>query len=310
MRCCVGETIELLETAKEGLSKGALDIGSGVLEKMGCFDRKINGSGTVTAVAAIYMTSKYASNPHQGLLEAAYLKNADTDTLALNAGRVIGYVAWNRVFYTLCPEIDCSRLRIYLKKLTHLEPKNNELNNIRDVLDYNNSVFNSKIKQLKPGDTLFALPFNTLTVKEKRPNKSYASGSIIHTIKLVSEEGQSIFIKTFEKAPETKQPQGNIIGQQTLGLDKKPNIKEQPYNNKKTTKPVLDANKIRSLANLLPENMPSAQCFFFISDVLAEIERSAFGKIDGEGFNVLINRWNKYYVSKEHIDRVQRVILY
>jgi ADP-ribosylglycohydrolase len=59
----VGETIELLETAKEGLSKGALDIGSGVLEKMGCFDRKINGSGTVTAVAAIYMTSKYASNP-------------------------------------------------------------------------------------------------------------------------------------------------------------------------------------------------------------------------------------------------------
>ncbi len=303
----VGETIELLETAKEGLSKGALDIGSGVLEKMGCFDRKINGSGTVTAVAAIYMTSKYASNPHQGLLEAAYLKNADTDTLASMLGGLLGMLHGTE--FISVSWIDVQDYE-YLKKLTHLEPKNNELNNIKDVLDYNNSVFNSKIKQLKPGDTLFALPFNTLTVKEKRPNKSYASGSIIHTLKLVSEEGQSIFIKIFEKAPETKQPQGNIIGQQTLELDKKPNIKEQPYNNKKATKPVLDANKIRSLANLLPENMPSAQCFFFISDILAEIERSVAGKIDEEGFNVLINRWKKYYISKEHIDKVQRVILY
>ena len=305
----VRETVELLETAKEGLNKGALDIGSGVLEKLGCFDRKRNGAGTVTAVAAIYLASKYASNPHQGLTEAAYLNNADTDTLASMLGGLLGMLHGTEFISVSWMDVQDYE---YLKKLAYLKPENHDINNInnniKDVLDYNNPAFNSKLKQLKPGDTIAALPFNKLTVKEKRPNKAFASGAVIHTLKLVSEEGQSIFIKIFEKAPEMKQPQSNITGQGTLPLDKKPDIKEQSYDSRRVTKPVLDANKVRSLANLLPENMPSNQCFFFISDILVELERGVTGRINEEGFDILLNRWRKNNITKLHIERVLKVI--
>ena len=50
--CVAEEVIHLLTIVKEGLALGALDMGNDVLEKLGCFDKKVNGAGTVTAVAA------------------------------------------------------------------------------------------------------------------------------------------------------------------------------------------------------------------------------------------------------------------
>lgn len=302
----VGEAVELLQMANEGLGKGALDIGSGVLERLGCFDRKVNGAGTVTAVAAIYLASKYASNPQQAMTEAAYLKNADTDTLASMLGGLLGMLHGSEFISMSWMDVQDYG---YLKKLIHLEPKSDNIGNIKDVLDYNHPAFNSKIKGLKPGDCIFALPFNKLIVKEKRPMKAYASGSIIHKLKLVSEAGQSIFITTFEKGQKTKQPQRSVVGQQTLYPDEKPDVPVQP-NGKVAKPPLLDSNKVRSMANLLPYNMPSDQCFFFISDIMAELERKTVGGISGEGFHFLLDRWKRFGISKEQIDRVLKVILH
>jgi hypothetical protein len=52
------------------------------LERIGCTDPKINGSGTVSAVAAVYLASRFGARPVDGLLSAAFLRKADTDTLA------------------------------------------------------------------------------------------------------------------------------------------------------------------------------------------------------------------------------------
>jgi ADP-ribosylglycohydrolase/catechol 2,3-dioxygenase-like lactoylglutathione lyase family enzyme len=89
----VSEVRNLLRTAASGIKAGALSIDSRVLTELGCFDRKVNGAGTISAVASIYLASKYAPDPQHGLTEAAFSKGADTDTLASMVGALLGAVA-------------------------------------------------------------------------------------------------------------------------------------------------------------------------------------------------------------------------
>lgn len=316
----VEEVIDLLKIAKEGLDRGALDMGNGILERLGCFDKKVNGAGTVTAVSAIYLASKYASSPRLALAEAAYLKGADTDTLASMVGALLGMLHGTEFISVSWLDVQDYE---YLKGLIHLKTYENEsISELKgELLDCTNNAFKTKLKQLKVGDTIEAMPFNILTIKEKKLNKSNSNGAIVHTLKLASEEGQSIFIKTFEKTVEEKtaQIQKNLktetISQQTMNnktLDttKYAYIKESVKTiDKRVNKPFLDANKIRSLANILPENMPSDQCFFFISDIMMELERSATGKIDEVSLNILLKRWSKHNITTQNIGRVLNVIL-
>jgi len=307
----VDEVINLLKIAKEGLDEGALDMGNDVLEKLGCFDKKVNGAGTVTAVAAVYLASKYASSPRLAITEAAYLKNADTDTLASMTGGLLGMLHGTDF-------ISVSWITVqdyeYIKKI--IQTKENDAEKKYDhkleVLDYTNASFNMKLKALKIGESIEALPFGRLTLKEKKLNKTNSKGSVVHTLKLVSEEGQSIFIKTYEKATEEQQNQRHQTIEQQVS---KSTISEQQVQPLKKAQeqtlykpPLLDSNKVRSLANILPEDMPTDQCFFFISDIMAELERGKTGKIDDKALNYLIKKWIKYKISIREIQRVINVI--
>jgi hypothetical protein len=60
------------------------------LERLGCADPKINGAGTVSAAAALYLASRFAARPQDGLLSAAFLRKADTDTLASLTAAILG----------------------------------------------------------------------------------------------------------------------------------------------------------------------------------------------------------------------------
>ncbi len=311
----VEEVIDLLKIAKEGLDQGALDMGNGILERLGCFDKKVNGAGTVTAVAAIYLASKYASSPRLALTEAAYLKDADTDTLASMVGGLLGMLHGTEFISVSWLDVQDYE---YLKGLIHLKTCENEsTSELKGELLYStNNAFKTKLKQLKVGDTIVAMPFNILTIKEKKLNKSNSNGAVVHTLKLVSEEGQSIFIKTFEKSAQIqKNLKPETISQQTMNNKKLDTTKYTDTKesveivDKRGNKPFLDANKIRSLANILPENMPSDQCFFFISDIMMELERSVTGKIDEGALNILLKRWSKHNITTQNIGRVLNVIL-
>ena len=312
----IDEVIDLLNLAKQGLDEGALDMGHEILEKLGCFDKKVNGAGTVTAVAAVYLASKYASSPKLAIIEAAYLKNADTDTLASMTGGLLGML--HGTSFISASWIDIQDYS-YIKDIVH--GKENEKDNEKDneqnqeqkleVLDYTNSAFNMKLKTLKTGESIEALPFGKLTLKDKKLNKSNSTGSLIHTLKLISEAGQSIFIKTFEKAPEEKpQDQTKTEEQQSLdtAISRQQSIPANNIPERMEYRPLLDSNKVRSLTNILPENMPNDQCFFFISDIMAELERNKTGRLDDGGLNYLINKWTKYKISIREIQRVINII--
>lgn len=97
--------IEKLNKIKECLKKGVLDITRNSLEELGIFDKEKGGAGDITTVAAIYLASKYATNPQKAILEAANLKGADTDTIASMTGALLGIlygeeiipIEWNMV---------------------------------------------------------------------------------------------------------------------------------------------------------------------------------------------------------------------
>ena len=88
----VQEMSGLLKTARQEVSAGALADDSSALEKLGCFGRE-KGSGTRSAAAAAYLTARYAAQPWQGVLRAAFERGADTDTLAAMTGGLMGCLA-------------------------------------------------------------------------------------------------------------------------------------------------------------------------------------------------------------------------
>ena len=88
----VGECMELIDLAAEGLRLGPLSAGPETLHKMGALNAKTNGSGTITAAASLFLASRYAAAPLQGLMVAASAKGADTDTVASMCGSILGAI--------------------------------------------------------------------------------------------------------------------------------------------------------------------------------------------------------------------------
>lgn len=88
-RRAAGETAALLAIAKEGIDQGALVDDRAVLQRLGAFGAT-RGSGTITAVASLYLASRYAAQPRTGVAVAAHADDADTDTLAAMAGGLLG----------------------------------------------------------------------------------------------------------------------------------------------------------------------------------------------------------------------------
>lgn len=88
-RQVVGEMQTLVEMVRDGLKAGVLADDIQILRKLGCFgDTK--GAGTVSAAAALYECARYAAQPIQTVLASAFVRGADTDTLAAMSGGLVG----------------------------------------------------------------------------------------------------------------------------------------------------------------------------------------------------------------------------
>jgi catechol 2,3-dioxygenase-like lactoylglutathione lyase family enzyme len=88
----VDEMADLLRIAQDGINRGSLAVDRDTLDRLGATSGRATSAGTVTSAAAIFIASRYASRPAQGLLAAAFARGADTDTLACMAGAILGAV--------------------------------------------------------------------------------------------------------------------------------------------------------------------------------------------------------------------------
>jgi ADP-ribosylglycohydrolase len=87
----VGEAEGMLAAARDGIARGSLAVDRPVLEQLGAFGRS-GSAGTVTAVGAIFLASRYAPQPSSGVVAASFAKGADTDTLAAMTGAILGAI--------------------------------------------------------------------------------------------------------------------------------------------------------------------------------------------------------------------------
>ncbi|MEU9561715.1 ADP-ribosylglycohydrolase family protein [Streptomyces sp. NPDC048161] len=86
----VQEVEDLLSSARSSLDSGALSAPSAFLEEHGLTRTRSRGSGTLCAVAAIYLAARSAAGPERGIGVPAHQEGADTDTLASMTASLLG----------------------------------------------------------------------------------------------------------------------------------------------------------------------------------------------------------------------------
>ena len=114
-RHTVGEMCQLLEQARHGLSAGSLADDAQVLDALGAFG-SWKGAGTISAAAALYLTGRYAANPTEGVVRAAFATGSDTDTVAAMTGGLLGTLAgdeWIPPEWRVVQDVD------YLRQVAH-----------------------------------------------------------------------------------------------------------------------------------------------------------------------------------------------
>lgn len=191
---CVEETLKYLETVRDALQLGILDIGNDTLEKLGCFNAKINGAGNLTAVISIYLFSKYADNPAMALYETANLKHSDTDTLTSMVGGLLGALHGCDWIPIELRNVQDSELFEYLVK----QLDNEKCDFLDDQKQYR--LFgNDQFSNLSVGESVECLPFGELTLKEIRDEKVYNKDMYAKTYVWKTNYGQTVFSKKIGK---------------------------------------------------------------------------------------------------------------
>lgn len=86
------EVLKYLSICKLEISKGALSFDDDTLENLQCFNKQISGAGTVAAIASVYLASRHAADPINGVIKAAFAIGSDTDTIASMTGGLLGCI--------------------------------------------------------------------------------------------------------------------------------------------------------------------------------------------------------------------------
>lgn len=275
---CVKETISYLEIAQQALKLGILDIGYDTLEKLGCFNSQINGSGNLTAVISIYMFSKYADNPAMALYETANLKKADTDTLTSMVGGLLGSLHgcdWIPVELRGVQDFDL--FEFLVQQL--VDEKCDFLDSTKQYKLFSNKKFNN----LKIGESIECLPFGNLTLKEIRDESVLGKNMYAKTYIWKTNYGQTVFSKK-------------------IGKISKGNTNAETEKNKNFS---IDKNKL----NNIKDNLNSVTSLNDFIEILGEImELSDKADTQRIAINGLKAKWKKYKLTKKQIVAVYKIL--
>lgn len=199
----VEEMCELLEQVRKGLKAGALSHDTEMLEAVGAFGKQ-KGAGTISAAAAFYLCARYASQPVQGVLRAAYAKGADTDTIAAMCGGLLGCLAGRDWLPTEWLEVQDAK---YLRKIANkvaqgprgakdgsdeVTPLGRpDVDAVRDLLAMNDA------DEVSLGGQIWA---RTIDERELSP---LSERTLAHQWKLQTSNGQTLYITKLGRRQES-----------------------------------------------------------------------------------------------------------
>ena len=199
----VHEMVELLKICREGMSKGALAVDRATMEKLGCFDPSWKGAGTVAAATAIFLASRYAASPANGLICAATSHGADTDTIASMTGALLGAIGgieWGG------PSVHMLQDNDYIRgtALRAIRPGQKRPARRRVTQRDLDSLYAALLKQ----EHAIQLPDGRIVESiVKGPAVSRSPGTGVNSWLIRSEDGQTLHVKKVFKNKEVKSPQ-------------------------------------------------------------------------------------------------------
>lgn len=197
----VDEMHEYVQLCRDELNLGALAFDEDTLRKLGCFDRKINGSGTVGAAAAVFLASRYAPDPMNGLVQAAFSIGADTDTIASMTGALLGSVSGSAWIDSFANNLQDSRYLSELARELVQDEKNlpNQPNLEKPLKKSALKKWNDELMECADL-SLVRLPDGRRGTVSLLPDQVSGNGGYkVQYRKILNDDGQSIFIKKISK---------------------------------------------------------------------------------------------------------------
>ncbi|WP_430495332.1 ADP-ribosylglycohydrolase family protein [Rossellomorea marisflavi] len=197
------ELVEGLEIIKEAIENGVIDKTTETLNKLKCFDSRVRGAGTVACLVSIYIASKYAADPEKGLMRIAFCQKSDADTNASMVGGLLGAIKGTE---WIVEEWYKVQDYIYIKKLVSDFSKDKEDNNSKLWASGEKIKLLDKMEKANIKEEKFDFgPFKDLSIIEVIKNRSINQNGYSKSYKLLSSEGQTIFIKDTKVKKENEQ---------------------------------------------------------------------------------------------------------
>jgi len=196
----IGEMESSLSICKNELEKGELAIDEEALRNLHCFDRKINGAGTITAVAAVYLASRYAPDPIHGLVRAAFSIGADTDTIASMAGGLLGTINGSTWLLPIKNKVQDSKYLVKIAQILISKGKRNLQS--KTILEIKHTSLKKWAEELtlQPEGTDIFLPDGRKGILYSTPDQlGRGKRYKVQFRKVVCMDGQHLYFKKISK---------------------------------------------------------------------------------------------------------------
>lgn len=216
----VEEMRKLLEQCQEAMKQGALSVDQEVLEKLGCFG-KSKSSGNISAAASIFLASRYAADPKNGLVVAAFAQGADTDTIASMTGGLLGSIAGIEWLGDYAEQVQDSR---YISNLAEQLARNESRNQdeFASVVQVTKAHIDDLIKTLETLETNASVQLPDgrqakLSASTQYPPLSKATRAVYW--KLVTLDAQILYVRKLSHIRTTQDSQTKISEKDIYPLD-------------------------------------------------------------------------------------------
>ncbi|QCX77242.1 ADP-ribosylglycohydrolase [Streptomyces sp. YIM 121038] len=216
----VQEVEDLLSSARSSLDSGALSAPSAFLEEHGLTRTRTRGSGTLCAVAAIYLAARSAASPERGIGVPARQEGADTDTLASMTASLLGAGLGQEWLGSFGRTVQDGALLITLaEKLLHAvsvtlpPPSNDEVSEARSRF----------LQELDGADTRVGLLLPDRRQARVVAGSTLTSGNwSARRTQLLTEDGQSLFLIRGVQRIEAERVQESSRTETAQGAEHRP----------------------------------------------------------------------------------------
>lgn len=244
----IGEMLQLLQLCREGMKQGSLPIEHDILTQLGCFNKSVKGSGTVSAAAAIFLASRFAANPLYGLLEAGFAKGSDSDTLASMAGGILGAVAGIEWLGNYATKVQDAKYIRNLAEHLAINQKNSQTKQA-DNITVGKRHLDAVIEQidiLHSADTILIPDGRKAQLSNPINHPSMSSSTVAKSWKLTTDDGQSLYIKKISRVTNKSETSSNF----------------NSHNQSKHTFELQPVNVLRSGVEIPVKNMDKSRFFY------------------------------------------------